>query len=190
VSWLEAAAWQNFWWSLQGYQAFDFRVFKYSCIRFHQITNLVGLSLWASVLLVYVLPVNIWVTWVSQKGPQKTFLSCCTSDIGHAPGLGEAQNYHLRMELKNLIGFASLAVKWAGRRRRIVNHRHHGSSANTSTTNASIKNGTNWGDSLRCSILSANGIKKVNWFCIAGCEMNVMGWSGAPLWLHSKPPSR
>jgi len=67
------------------------------------------------------------------------------------------------------------AVFW---RRRIVNHRHHDSSVNTSTTNASIKNRTNWGDSMRCSILSANGIKKVNWFCIAGCEMNVMGCGG------------
>ena len=29
--------------------AFDYRVIKYSNIRFHQITNLAGLSLWASV---------------------------------------------------------------------------------------------------------------------------------------------
>jgi len=28
--------------------------------------------------------------------------------FGHALGLGDAQNYHLRMALKNLIGFASL----------------------------------------------------------------------------------
>ena len=53
------------------------------------------------------------------------------------------------------------------------------SSVNTLTTKASIKNRTSWGDSLRCSILSANGIKKVNWFCIAGCEIIVMGWGGA-----------
>jgi len=28
------------------------------------------------------------------------------------------------------------------------------------------------------NLSSANGIKKVDWFCIAGCEMIVMGWSG------------
>ena len=47
--------------------------------------------------------------------------------------------------------------------------RQHGS-ANTSTTNAPIKNQTKGSDSLRCNISSANRIKKINWFCIAGCE--------------------
>ena len=47
--------------------------------------------------------------------------------------------------------------------------RHHGS-VNTSTINAPIKNQTKGGDSLRCNISSANSIKKINWFCIAGCE--------------------
>ena len=107
--------------------------------------------------------------------------------------------YYLRMALKKSIGFTSLAGKWtwwAGRCAAQWSHsnHHHDSSVNTSTTNASMKNRKNWGDSLRCSILSTNGIKKVNWFCIAGCEMIVMGWAvffgDAPLWSQSKPPSR
>jgi len=34
---------------------------------------------------------------------------------------------------------------------------------------------------------SANGIKKVNLFCIAGREMIVMGWGHTLLWPRSKP---
>jgi hypothetical protein len=57
---------------------------------------------------------------------------------------------------------------------RIANHRHHGS-VNTSTTNAPIKNQTKGGDSLRYNISSANRVKKLNWFCIAGCEIIASG---------------
>jgi len=63
------------------------------------------------------------------------------------------------------------------------------------------------GDSLRCNISSANRVKKLNWFCIAGCEIiasginctgvicgfgfwflvlkNVIGWS---LWASVRDP--
>ena len=52
---------------------------------------------------------------------------------------------------------------------------------NTSTTNAPIEDRTKGDDSLRYNLLSANGIKKLNWFDIAGCEMIVMGWGGVLL---------
>jgi len=42
---------------------------------------------------------------------RKLFCPAVRAIFGHAPGLGEAQNYHLRMALKKLIRFASLAVK-------------------------------------------------------------------------------
>jgi len=51
-------------------------------------------------------------------------------------------------------------------------------SVNTSTANAPIKNQTKRGDPLKCNISSANSNKKLHLFCIAGCEMIVMGWSG------------
>ena len=59
--------------------------------------------------------------------PQKTFLSCCASDIRACP--------------------------WA------------------------------WG---RPKLSSANGIKNLNWFCIARCEIMVIGFGNTPLWSHSK----
>jgi len=55
---------------------------------------------------------------------------------------------------------------------------HHYGPVNISTTNAAIEDRTNGGDSQRCNLPSANGIKKLNWFCIAGCEMIVIGWGG------------
>jgi len=47
----------------------------------------------------------------------------------------------------------------------------HHSSVNISTTNVPIHNQTKGGDSVRYNLLSTNSIKKLNWFCIVGCEI-------------------
>ena len=60
------------------------------------------------------------------------------------------------------------------RRRCWANNRHH-DSVNTSTTKAPIKNQTKGSDSLRCNISSPNRVKKLNCFCIAGCEIIASG---------------
>jgi len=58
----------------------------------------------------------------------------------------------------------------AGERRNTHRH-HHDSSVNTSKTKGSIGHQKKGADSLKCSISSANSIRKLNWFCIAGCEI-------------------
>ena len=45
------------------------------------------------------------------------------------------------------------------------------SSMNTSTSNTPIDNLTTGGDPLRCYLSSVSGIKKLIWFCIAGCGL-------------------
>jgi len=55
---------------------------------------------------------------------------------------------------------------------------HHHGPMDIATTYASIEDRTKGDDSLRYNLLSANGIKKLNWFYIAGCEMIVMAWGG------------
>ena len=52
---------------------------------------------------------------------------------------------------------------------------HHHGSANTSTTNAPIKNPIKGGDLLRRNVSPTNRIKNLNWFCIAGCKIIVTG---------------
>ena len=78
---------------------------------------------------------------------------------------------------------------WAGAvKNRLVRGRvlvaNHHDSVNTSTTNAPIKNQTKGGNSLRCNISSANKFKKLNWLCIAGCEIIASGITShqSPVW--------
>jgi len=52
---------------------------------------------------------------------------------------------------------------------RIAKYHHNHCSVDTSTTNAPIENWTKGDDFLWCNVPSANGIKKLGWFCITGC---------------------
>ena len=52
---------------------------------------------------------------------------------------------------------------------RVAKYHHNHCSVDTSTTNAPIENWTKGDDFLWCNVPSANGIKKLGWFCITGC---------------------
>ena len=51
---------------------------------------------------------------------------------------------------------------------RVAKYHHNDCSVDNSTTDAPIENRTTGDDFLWCNIPSANGIKKLDWFCITG----------------------
>jgi len=85
------------------------------------------------------------------------------------------------MALKNLIGFASLAVKLSrpvsSQKSGVLARRRpppHHSSVNTSTTDIVIWNQTKGGDSRICNLASTNGVKLSIGVCIGGCELSIV----------------
>ena len=70
----------------------------------------------------------------------------------------------------------------------VVNYHHHYGSVNTSTTNVLIGNQTKGGDFLKCSLLSANGIKDLIGFASLAVKSNQSPVKNLDAPLGDEPP--
>jgi len=62
-------------------------------------------------------------------------------------------------------------IAWVTPDRTTRNVPDGGTATSDGTRQAPIKNPTKGDDPLKCNLSSANRTKKLNWFCIAGCEI-------------------